>query len=474
MNKENRYFCVYTQNGQKASHRTNHTKMEWKKNQSWFASRDILLFCVDFLNRSIEIHKNGQLIGKLFENIPDINNTDWRLIINSGYQYKGDCIQLLSCKATTHAQIEAQSLKPKLFELQQENIFSFAHSDTSDTQKMNNLDFLRSIMIKYGLCEVSDNKNNDKIKQFHEISWKLAMLSYNPANIASDQIGQHLLNVLQSPYMAMNHNDNNNNGLNEKMDNIKQDEVSIIKSLQEKIDNIDVFTIKADEISSLKFDEMNNFVTNYEKSLEMTDPDDSGASCNDLETSTQYMVDTLKTKSKYKEIVDSLEHELKQTESDKEMLNKRLKKREEEMKTEMNLIKQLIKEYVENNEKQKEELEKLAKVEKDYLILQQQVNEKKKVLEECDQLVNSCNKFNVKNEKCVKDITLRRGKGLNEFESKWLDWEYRDIIFWFKIKLGYFNTKISLQHVEHCTGDSKEQENIDDVRSIDYKKYIKI
>ena len=39
-----------------------------------------------------------------------------------------------------------------------------------------------------------------------------------------------------------------------------------------------------------------------------------------------------------------------------------------------------------------------------------------------------------------KDIKIKQKLNLEKFESEWCDkWQYKDIVFWFKIKLGYFN-----------------------------------
>ena len=54
---------------------------------------------------------------------------------------------------------------------------------------------------------------------------------------------------------------------------------------------------------------------------------------------------------------------------------------------------------------------------------------------------------------------------MNKFESKWFEWDYNDIVFWFKVKLGYFNEKNN-----HKEKDNNEIDK--NVMSINFENVI--
>ena len=66
----------------------------------------------------------------------------------------------------------------------------------------------------------------------------------------------------------------------------------------------------------------------------------------------------------------------------------------------------------------------------------------------------------------------------DEFESKWFEWDEKEVLFWFKYKLDWFQTSINNEEKNGDKNnnekkeDSKEQEMANEVLSIDFDKIL--
>ena len=62
---------------------------------------------------------------------------------------------------------------------------------------------------------------------------------------------------------------------------------------------------------------------------------------------------------------------------------------------------------------------------------------------------------------------------LNEFESQWLKWNEKDIVFWFKYKLKWFETNIvNANSYSNNNDDLKEDEMTSELLAIDFDKIL--
>ena len=91
--KQNMYYCINAKNGEKSSHVTNY---KWEKCMNdGINSGDRLTFSINFPQQTIFCVKN-HLRFIPFENIEDIKNTNWRLVVTAWYP--DDCVELISCE----------------------------------------------------------------------------------------------------------------------------------------------------------------------------------------------------------------------------------------------------------------------------------------------------------------------------------------------------------------------------------------
>ena len=124
---------------------------------------------------------------------------------------------------------------------------------------------------------IINSTNAMKIQKFHEMAWKLATLSYNPALITPEQLVKHFTRLLQSS--NANYNNiaaaNVNSTLNELIEEATINNISSIvdigndtatlESLDAKLQEINEYMSTINQISAF---EMSDFVTNYPKWLE--------------------------------------------------------------------------------------------------------------------------------------------------------------------------------------------------------------
>ena len=70
--------------------------------------------------------------------------------------------------------------------------------------------------------------------------------------------------------------------------------------------------------------------------------------------------------------------------------------------------------------------------------MEKQIQTQEDILHECEQLLQKYNEFNNKTLKMSAEMQARCNNALNIFESKWFNWNIDKIVFWFKLKLRYF------------------------------------
>ena len=80
-------------------------------------------------------------------------------------------------------------------------------------------------------------------------------------------------------------------------------------------------------------------------------------------------------------------------------------------------------------------------------------------------------------EKYTLDMEMRREQVFQVFESQWIEWDYKEIIFWFKVKLQYFNYNINAKNrynndSDNCDGQEQKQNDHTVLLSIDFENVI--
>ena len=94
------------------------------------------------------------------------------------------------------------------------------------------------------------------------------------------------------------------------------------------------------------------------------------------------------------------------------------------------------------------------------------------IINKCDLLLQKCNLFHNNTQQCTKEMETRREQALETFESKWIDWEYRDIVFWFKVKLSYFDAIRASDDRSNSNNEDNKEAKESDLLSIDFENVI--
>ena len=111
--------------------------------------------------------------------------------------------------------------------------------------------------------------------------------------------------------------------------------------------------------------------------------------------------------------------------------------------------------------------------------MQNNLTNQKELASKCKSLLTQYNQFSQETIKYTREMQIVREQQFEQFESKWLEWDYNDIIFWFKVKLNYFDWMYNGDYNNfnnngkntnnHCD-DSKQNESESDIGSIDFSK----
>ena len=167
--KQNMYYCINACDGQKSSHVTNH-KCKSCMNTT-FNSGDILTFTIDFLSSSISCVKNNN--GKtftLFENIKDIQNTNWRLVVSS--RWKDDCVELLSCKGIRQ-KTDQESKMEELLNDKKKEIDDYKKEKELNVKSLKEKKYVNFRYVVYILCSIYGDCTHTNICKTVEVCKKI-------------------------------------------------------------------------------------------------------------------------------------------------------------------------------------------------------------------------------------------------------------------------------------------------------------
>ena len=424
---EHIYYSINC-DGTKCSHTTKHKQQEWTSDSksAKFKSGDTISLLIDFKACSISFYKNGNNItdrnnNQMFSNIDAkyFQNINFRLGVSCGAA--NACIKLLPFDPIKHLKNPHTSFASLIDDLN--DYLEYGAYSSSQLQPILN----------------TDPKTKDKC-----------------FNIALNFLDIYLKDLIQHKVHVHVDDDHDHD---EKCDAINVAKMKEQNDLETKIDEIAKWNYECKQLSKLTFEDMMN---NYSKSLNL---------CNEqkqkrLMLSTKNVIPTFETKlkskkalSKLKLIAKTQEQELKQittqlndTISSMQQLKKKI---DENMK---NIIQYKTSRLHLDRNKQTKEVE-LRQTQSD-------IASQTAIVDNCDLLLNKCNEFDKNSQQCARDAQVRRNNALQEFESKWMKWNYRQIVFWFKVKLRYFESSM-----ENMTNneDSKDE---NDVLSIDFDNKI--
>ena len=116
-----------------------------------------------------------------------------------------------------------------------------------------------------------------------------------------------------------------------------------------------------------------------------------------------------------------------------------------------------IREYNENYTKYTETSSSQITLKHDKEETKQQLAMKMELATKYKTLLTKYNQFNQETIKYTREMAILRERRFEQFESKWLEWDYNDIIFWFKVKLRYFDCIYSIR--EEASWDSVKNNN---------------
>ena len=492
--KKNMYYCLNSSDGMSASHITNHDDVQWTNKNLNFSSGDILSLSINFSDKSISVFKNNTLIGKMFKNVKDLNdNINWRLVVASAR--KDDCVELISCSGIKIKQlstkrekenevkerdaehekhelavrnrlqlqekeIQLQKLKAKNLKLKSENIFLCM---LNNNNSLTNLKFLQSKIQKYNLLwnEKNSKQSHEQRLNCFEIGKQLIKLSIqsdinNTTTNTDTNIYvnfQDIVNDILDPFSPKNiYDDHSCRGkefIFTQEDILAQRKIELLRLMKMETE-IDSWINDTNSIKNINF---NNISNDYLKSVEIS----QNRNKNRLNLTTNSILDIFQTKMFCEEEIARYEKSLQETELEISKKSTNIFQTKTNIKNLQKTIDNGIKKYIKTAKVEKSE----EKTKKECLVIlkdyKQSLNTEKKLLNKCEELVTKCNQFNIKTQEYTKEMKMKRSEALDIFESKWLNWNYNDIVFWFKIKLGYFDAKYKITNNNNNNEESKDE-----------------
>ena len=108
--------------------------------------------------------------------------------------------------------------------------------------------------------------------------------------------------------------------------------------------------------------------------------------------------------------------------------------------------------------------------------LQTALNLEKNHFSQCQKLLTKYRSFTQDTKRVGQTINQLLQAKFDEFESKWFEWDEKEVLFWFKYKLEWFQASINGQVKKNnnmeMKEDSKEQQLENEVLSIDFDKIL--
>ena len=221
-----------------------------------------------------------------------------------------------------------------------------------------------------------------------------------------------------------------------------KDEFTTSVGLEDTMAKITCNTVEIDkwinEMNLVKNIQFRQITADYPKSIEM----EATARDKYLKNTSTYFIDGIKTKSQCETAMANMEKQLINKENQKQQIETMVKEECETVDKLKDEIWRLIQKYVTQiNELQNKETD-YDNVNNDIKIITQQLRQHLIVKHNCEHLLNKCSELKKTTETGIDSMKHARMIAVEKFESQWIKWDYKDIVFWFKLKLGYFDKNI--------------------------------
>ena len=268
------------------------------------------------------------------------------------------------------------------------------------------------------------NKNNDKNSNNNNGD---DMLHDNKAQLQTRDLISHLFPKI--PKIKPNRD-------NDERDNkilIRTD--SRINILNDEIVEINKWLDECDKILTLKFEE-NQFQTEYPESFRMVYNNNNklfklGGYVRNIFSNKMQAANEIKN---FRSTIEFNKNEINLTQSEINELNFDLLK-----------IKTLMCDNFEKYFSIYKKLICLVTKKTDLEYTNKQLNKKMNgqniIVEKYEKLLLKYNQFRENTPNYIKNMEIKRNESLDNFERSWLNWDYKDIVFWFAVILKYYQTQ---------------------------------
>ena len=193
-------------------------------------------------------------------------------------------------------------------------------------------------------------------------------------------------------------------------------------------------------MQNITFITQNELSENYAKSVEIEDKQK-----NELEMTTKSVLQTFEQKCALEKQVAKLQLESQQERLKTKEKSKNLQENEATIEELLVMIESKAKQHVDIANGYDESLRRSKNFEHELQSKQATVNE-------YDVLLEKYKQFSQKSWQYLQSMESQRNQALNKFESNWLDWDYKDVVFWFKIILGYFECALKYKNISINSG----------------------
>ena len=236
-----------------------------------------------------------------------------------------------------------------------------------------------------------------------------------------------------------------------------------VSELQKSINQLNVWIDQNKRLFNLQFA---NIRKEYPVSLDISRKQKEKLS----ETSRKHVRPTFQTKLQEETSIEGLESQLNNKQLNLSQTSNKLTEIQESIRLSARKARKIVSQLTKDGKAYVALQEVHTQSEKELNQLEQEVSQKMLIIKECDILLSKCSQFDTDTNKNLNEMEARRSNALKEFESKWYEWDYYDAVFWFKIKLGYFDVlEIKKYDInDNHEQDRKERENDTKVTSIDF------
>ena len=249
-----------------------------------------------------------------------------------------------------------------------------------------------------------------------------------------------------------NKNDNKYGDDNHKVEDSEQQ--------QSMMNEINRWIEKTNEMKDISFMNENAFKKDYENSLEL-----QNMQSNRLLSFSDKVKEIFFIKLNCEQDIRNSKQELEKENKNSDVIEEKLQCLKTDLTMFMSEIAQKCEQYSNTCQIYKETMSQQSKCQKTTEKLKQQHKNSQNRLEFATTMLDKYNKFNNETSQCIDNLADQRSDKINEFEEKWLQWSYSDIVFWFKTILHWFEHNLAhQQEIIMQVQDDDINDNFNDVQ----------